>query len=343
MQKVLNKVSSKDTEFDQSSVSDLRGRTALVTGGTQGIGFEIAHALALAKARVLVLSRMEENGDKTVATIKEEDPEVDIEFVECDLGNLQMVKDVADRIRETEKRLDLLIADAGVGVNAFALTASGIDRHFCVNHLGHFLLINHLLPLLRRTAALPGTPPPRIVSVSSELHRTAPSSVRFANISEVTEDIGLGPNGYYARSKLAVLLFIKYGLVERVFTPNGDRILALATHPGGVHTNQPEQMKEAYGKVLGTLMKAAVVPLMRKPEKGALSTLWAATSEDVEKNGWNGKYFTEAGKLSEESKQAQDPELGKNLWELSEKLITEKLGPDGLLSWDAPESYAHLE
>lgn len=342
-------------------------QTALVTGGTQGIGLEIAHALAFAKARVLVLSRMEENGANTVATIKKEDPTVDINFIECDLGNLKMVKDVADNIRETEKRLDLvsphslltfkvricadlrlvpplqLLCDAGVGVNAFALTANGIDRHFGVNYLGHYLLINRLLPLLRRTAALPSTPAPRIVSVSSELHRTAPSSVSFANAAEVTSDVGLGPNGYYARSKLALILFTKYGLLERVFRPNGDRILALAVHPGGVHTNQPEQFKEAYGKVMGTFAKAAVVPLMRSPQKGSLSALWAATSEDVEKQGWNGRYFTEAGKVSEESKQAQDEELGKNLWVLSEKLVTDKIGPDGLLSWDAPENYAHLQ
>ncbi|RPD55683.1 NAD(P)-binding protein [Lentinus tigrinus ALCF2SS1-7] len=339
MQKIINKVKSKET-FDYSTVaeSDLQGRTALVTGGTQGIGFEIAHALALAKARVLVLSRMEENGANTVATIKKEDPTVDINFIECDLGNLKMVKDVADNIRETEKRLDLLICDAGVGVNAFALTANGIDRHFGVNYLGHYLLINHLLPLLQRTAALPSTPAPRIVSVSSELHRTAPSSVSFANIPEVTSDIGLGPNGYYARSKLALILFTKYGVLHRVFKPNSDRILALAVHPGGVHTNQPEQFKEAYGKVMGTFAKAAVVPLMRSPENSSLSALWAATSEDVEKQGWNGHYFTEAGKVSEESKQAQDEELRKNLWVLSEKLVTEKMGSDALLSWDAPES-----
>ncbi|KAI0373169.1 NAD-P-binding protein [Pilatotrama ljubarskyi] len=342
MQKVLSKITGHGKEqqqFDQSDVSDLRGRTALVTGGTQGIGYEVAHALALAKARVLLLSRKEENGSKAVASIKEEDPAADVEFVECDLGNLMMVRDVADRIRESEPRLDLLIADAGIGVNAFELTASGIDRHFGMNHLGHFLLINRLLPLLRRTAALPGAPAPRIVCVASERHTSTPSSVRFANVSEVTEDIGLGPNGYYARSKLAVILFVKYGLVERVLKPNGDRIIAVATHPGPVHTNQPEQLKEGYGRVLGTVIKAAVVPFMRDPEHGSLSTLWAATSDEVERNKeLQGAYFTEPGDVSSGSKMAQDPELGKNLWVLSEKLITEKLGPDGLLSWDRAEN-----
>ncbi|KAI0781513.1 hypothetical protein BD413DRAFT_608645 [Trametes elegans] len=197
----------------------------------------MAHALALAKARMLLLPRMEENESKTVATVKGEDPHANVKFVECDLGNLDVIKDVAERIRESKDRLDLIIADAGVGVDAFALTASGIDRHFGLNHLGHFLLINR--PLLRKTAALLDTPAPRI-----------------------------------------------------------------PPRPG------------------------CIAPRRTRPE--------------VEENGWNGKCFTEAGKLSEESKQAQDPELGKNLWELSAKLITTKLGLDGLLSWDPPESYARL-
>lgn len=71
-------------------------------------------------------------------------------------------------------------------MNAWALSADGIDRHMAINYFGHFLLINRLLPLLRETAAMPNTPPPRIVSLSSELHKTCPSSVKFESSSEVS-------------------------------------------------------------------------------------------------------------------------------------------------------------
>lgn len=115
-----------------------------------------------------------------------------------------------------------LIADAGVGVNAWALSSDGIDRHMAVNHFGHFLLINRLLPLVRKTAAIPNNSAPRIVSLSSELHRTCPSNVEFKSTSEVHAVVlrfdvillkcleqvyenkdELGPNQLYSRTKLA--------------------------------------------------------------------------------------------------------------------------------------------
>lgn len=88
-------------------------------------------------------------------------------------------------------------------MNKFDLDSDGIDRHMGVNVFGHVLLINRLLPLMRSTTS--GSPP-RIVMLSSELHRTAPGTTKFASIKEVyTNDEELGPNQLYSRSKLAVL------------------------------------------------------------------------------------------------------------------------------------------
>ncbi|KZT26831.1 NAD(P)-binding protein [Neolentinus lepideus HHB14362 ss-1] len=337
MQKVLDTVMGK-SGFETADVPDLAGRTAVVTGGTEGIGFEVARALALSNARVLLLARKADSGEEAIRKIKDSDnPNADVVFMSCDLGNLQNVKEVADTIAKQEERLDLLIADAGVGVNKFDVSADGIDRHFSVNVLGHFLLINRLYPLIRRTSTIPGAPKPRIVQVSSDLHRAAPSSIKFASVEELEEkasqELTMTAVALYARSKLAMILLTKYGLVERVIQPNNDNILALATHPGAVATGQQDQFKECYGQVFGTMLKHMVVPFMRNPEQGSLSTLWAATSDEVEKNGWQGKYFTDPGQLGGESSQACDAELGKNVWELNEKLVKEKLGPDGLIPW----------
>ncbi|KAH7909968.1 hypothetical protein BJ138DRAFT_1114527 [Hygrophoropsis aurantiaca] len=339
--------------FQQTDVADLKGRTVLVTGAMVGIGFEVARAFALSRARVLLLSRKAEHGDEAIAEIKKSVSEsADLEFIECDLGNLAQVKEVGDKIREQEERLDIVrttfgsritklmadgqvVADAGVGVNKFDVSSDGIDRHFAVNHLGHFLLINRVLPLMRETSKMPSTPPPRIVTISSELHRAAPSDVQFASEEEVTEpgSQNLSALSLYARSKLANLLFTKYTLVDKAIRPSGDRIFALATHPGAVHTGQQDQFKEAYGKVFGTLAKAVVVPFMRSPEQGSLSTLWAATSDDVEKNVWQGRYFTDPGELGKETAQADEEQVGNNLHKLSEQLVKERIGDDGLLPW----------
>ncbi|KAH9935511.1 uncharacterized protein B0H18DRAFT_1082270 [Fomitopsis serialis] len=342
MQTIINKVTGNDANnisgFDQEDVPELKGRTVVVTGGTVGIGFEVAKALALAGARVRLLSRRSENAEEAIAKIKSDadphGPIVDVTFTPCDLGSLENVKQVGDRIREQEERLDLLILDAGVGVNKYDVSADGIDRHFAVNHLGHYYLTNRVLPLLRRTAELPGAPAPRIVVVSSELHRALATTVKFASLDEINTD--LGANGLYARSKLANILFVKYGLVERVLRPTGSRIVAIATHPGAVHTTQQDQFKDTFGTVVGTMMKHLTIPFMRNPEQGSLSTLWAATSEEVDEDPakWNGHYITDPGQLSEESRAAQSSELGKNLWGISELLVRKKLGSDALLPWD---------
>ena len=228
-----------------------------------------------------------------------------------------------------------------MGVNKFDLSADGIDRHFAVNHLGHFLLVNQLLPLIRHTTTLPDSSPARIISVSSELHRTASSTTHFASLDEIndpsTTQGKLGEaNGLYARTKLANILFIK-GLVARVLKPNKEesRIYAVATHPGAVHTGQQDQFKEAYGKVFGSVMKAAVVPFMRSPEQGSLSTLWAAVANDVTVGQkWQGKYVTDPSEDGKENEMACDEKLADNLWRLSENIVKEKLGQEGLLSWN---------
>lgn len=108
-----------------------------------------------------------------------------------------------------------------------------IDRHFQVNWLGQFYVCNLLWPLLRKTSQLPETPAPRIVWESSEVHRSAPSATRFETPAEINNP-GITHTGLYARTKLAIILGVKYGLVDRVIKQNNDNIYALSVHPGTV-------------------------------------------------------------------------------------------------------------
>ncbi|MCJ1259801.1 hypothetical protein MMC24_007640 [Lignoscripta atroalba] len=329
MQSVLSAVVGPPKE-----IHDLDGRVAIVTGGALGIGFEVSRSFALAKARVIMINRKEEQGQEAIDKIKKEtNGEAQIEWLPCDLGNLKEVKDVFTGIREREKRLDLLILSAGINANQYGEDHDGIDRHFGVNWLGHFYAVNLLYPLLRSTSKMPSTPAPRIVMESSENHRMTPSNIHFGSLSELNNP-NFGPTQLYARSKLAMILGVKYGFVERVIKPNGDNIYALAVHPGIVNTDMQEQWKSSYPGLTGKLITNAMYFVGRSPEQGSFSALYAATSPEVEEKGWNGVYLTDPGQLGKETSQASDPDLGAALWDLSHRLIKEKVGGDALLPWD---------
>ncbi|KAI0645665.1 NAD-P-binding protein [Trametes meyenii] len=348
----------------------LDGRTVLVTGATSGVGLEAAKILASKQARVLVLLREQDDPDSTLEDIRQFCIEAghlhpDIHFVECDLGNLEAVKRVGDELCDQENRLDILICDAGAGLQRFSATEDGIDRHFAISHLGHFLLINRLLPLLRRTANLSSPLPPRsetviplhmprIVCVTSALHAAAPASVNFISFAELTAESGSAssPLSLYARAKLSTILFVKSfaalltahpqpaSSCPRPGSPSADvrhprGILALAADTGLVRPGQSAQLTEAYGLLLGGAAKLITAPLERTPGEAARSTLWAATATVVETEWerWQGAYVAAPGQEGGESVMACDAELGARLWAMSVELVKQRLGGDALGPW----------
>ena len=165
-----------------------------------------------------------------------------------------------------------LILSAGINANQYGEDADGIDRHFGVNWLGHFYVCNQLWPLLRKTSKMPNTPAPRVVMESSEQHRMAPSNTHFGSMDEINVKEMDGTK-LYARTKLAMILGTKYGLVERVIKPNGDNIYALAVHPGAVNTAMQQQWKDAYPGITGKLLTAAMLAVGRDVEQGSYSAL----------------------------------------------------------------------
>ncbi|KAL7411150.1 putative short-chain dehydrogenase TIC 32, chloroplastic [Mrakia frigida] len=312
----------------------LSGRVAIVTGGALGIGYEVSRAFAKAGAKVIMVNRKEEQGDEAIAKIKKETPEAKIEWVGCDLGTLSEVKEVFSGLAKKEERLDLLILSAGINSNQYGLDNDGIDRHFGVNWLGHFLAINQLYPLLRKTSRSPGAPAPRIVFEASEMHRFCPSNMHFGSLEEINND-QLTPIELYGRTKAAMILGSKYGIFEKVIKKNKDNVYTLTVHPGAVNTDMQAQWKDAYPGLTGKVAEAFALFTGRDVEQGSYSAIYAATSEDIIKNNWNGSYFTDPETLGKETAQCSDPALGAALWELSTRLVEEKLGKEGLISWDA--------
>ncbi|OKL56471.1 hypothetical protein UA08_08201 [Talaromyces atroroseus] len=281
-----------------------------------------------------MVNRQEDQGQSAIESIqKEGGQDTKVSWIPCDLGNFKNIKEVFTGFRDREDRLDLLALSAGINAAPYDETIDGIDRHFQVNWLGQLYVCNLLYSLLRKTSRLPDTPAPRIVFESSELHRLAPSST-FRSVGEIN-DSKIDPAQLYARSKLAIILGVKYGLVDRVIRPNNDRIFALSVHPGAVNTAMQQQWKDAYPGLLGKLLTTSMLTIGRNPEQGSCSALYAAISSEIEQKNWNGYYLTNPGQSGKESSQASDPALGEALWELSLQMIREKVGADGIADWNS--------
>ena len=302
----------------------------------------MAHLLRHHASKIFLLSNKEEHASEAIAKLKDWGDISAVEWKQCDLADINQTRDVALKLQKEIKQLDALICNAGLGVGKYWETKDGlgkskgefkrccnvdicIDSHFQVNHLSQMYITLALLPVLK------ATPNARIVCQSSEFHRGAPSSTKFASKEEMNQDIG--PSNLYARSKLAQVLFVR-ALHRREVDPSAhtetppnpsDTIWVNATHPGGVETPQQEQAKEAYG-TLGKVGVAIVRPFLTDPVKmGCRSALFAATSPDIVSEGINGQYIVPDRELKSVSKQGQDRKLEDALWELSEKLLDELL------------------
>ena len=192
------------------------------------------------------------------------------------------------------------------------------------------------MPLIRKTSRITGTPPPRIISLSSNLHQLAPGDSTFTSLEEIN-DPNLRVDQYYNRSKLAIILYIK-AFVKHVIEPSGDKIYALSVHPGAVKTSIQDQPKEAFGYLPGLALKYLTMPFMRTAEGGSLGTLWAAIDPEIEEKNLQGVYVTDPGKVGGETAQADDMALAENVWSLCTRIIADKLGDDGMLAWTEDKS-----
>lgn len=239
-----------------ADVPDLSGSTALVTGAGGGIGLPTALHLAGHGARVTLAVRDLAQGEAAAGVIRAEVPYAAIEVRRLDLADLGSVRALAAAF---DGPLDLLINNAGVAGIPRRTTVDGFEMQFGTNHLGHFALTGLLLPrLLDRPGA-------RVVTVSSDAHGMGETDF---------DDLGLerryGRFSAYGRSKLANLLFT-LELQRRA----GGRLLSLATHPGVTATNILRP------RVLGGPFTALFRLLFQPPEKGAIPSLYAATSPEA--------------------------------------------------------------
>lgn len=152
-------------KWDSQDVPDQKGRVAIVTGSSSGIGYETARVLAAKNATVIIAVRNLEKGQSALEKIRGQHPEADVRIMELDLASLESVRRFSEEFRKNFSQLDLLINNAGVMMPPYSKTADGFELQFETNHLGHFALTGLLLDLILKTKNS------RIITVSSTAHR----------------------------------------------------------------------------------------------------------------------------------------------------------------------------
>jgi len=301
---------------------DLSGKRILVTGVSAGLGVETVRALVAHGGSVVGTARDLGKAKRALdAAYKQAAKGATIELVEMDLASLKSVRRAADEILAAGKKFDAIIANAGVMACPWGTTADGFETQFGTNHLGHFVFVNKLVPLL--------TPGARIVSLSSAGHRNCDVSLNDPNFERTEYQPFIG----YGRSKTANVLFA-VALDKRL----GSRgIRATALHPGGIQTElgrhlTPELIAEMQARwrasSVGT--QAPAIRFKTIPQ-GTATTVWAACVAPAEAIG--GKYCEDchvAGVNDNEAPRtgvksyAIDPANAEGLWALSERMVGEK-------------------
>ena len=276
----------------------MHGKTCLITGGSDGIGYAAARELAQLGATVLIVGRNAMKTATAVERIIEETDNGAVRYLLADLSSLGDVRRLAAQVKEGIPRLDVLVNNAGAIFLSHRRSVDGIEMTFALNHLGHFLLTTLLLDLLRDSA------PARVVNVSSGAHFSA-ANFRLEDLPRP------GSNGgyrAYGRSKLCNILFT-YELARRL---EGSGVTVNALHPGLVRTNIARN-NGLLGRVVNFFIGARGVDAV----KGAKTLNYLASSPEVE--GLTGKYFVDCRAVPS-SALSYDDGLASDLWELSERL-----------------------
>ncbi|KAJ3065602.1 hypothetical protein HDU98_011056 [Podochytrium sp. JEL0797] len=306
-----------ESSFRLDAIPSLAGKVAVVTGGNAGIGFETCRHLAKNGATVFMASRSEERASHAINKIKQEFPSATLSFLLLDLQDLSQVREAATALLSKTKTIDILVNNAGITTvgQPFALSKDGYELTFATNHLGHFLFTTLILP-----AVLASKNHPRIVNVSSwSIHDAPKEGIDFESL---TADKGIASMILYGQSKLANVLFSTE--LNRRY---GDKLIVNSLHPGVVSTEIFAKMP-AYSFIW--FASFLVVPILRllalSPEKGAMASLYAATSPEIEEKKIKAEFIVPLGVVSTKHTQqlGSDAELAKKLWEWSEKAVASK-------------------
>ncbi len=280
----------------------MKGRVCLITGASNGIGEATALGLAAMNARVVMVCRNETRGRAAINRIRQSTPLGQLDLLIADLSSQAQIRELAAKVRSDYPSLHVLINNAGIFRPRRELSVDGIELTFATNHLAPFLLTQELLGLVQASGE------GRITTLSSKLHERG--KIDFENL-----ELSRGYSGLkaYSNSKLANVLFT-YELAKRL---EGTGVTANAVHPGGVATG----ISNGAG-FFGLLWKI-LRPILRTPEQGAETSVYVASSQEVD--AVSGKYFVDKKPVAS-SATSHDAALAKKLWDVSEAMVNAHRG-----------------
>ncbi|WP_405159889.1 SDR family NAD(P)-dependent oxidoreductase [Nocardia sp. NBC_01499] len=270
---------------------DLTGKTVVVTGASSGIGAVAAATLAARGATVAVVGRSPERTAQVAAKAGAQP------FV-ADFARFAEVRELADQLLDRYPRIDVLANNAGGAWAKRTATDDGNELTFQVNHLSPFLLTTLLLDRLTQSRA-------RVINTASTTYRIAKLDLDTANATTGS----FNQMGAYAASKLANILFTR----ELARRTAGTGLVTAAFHPGAVATHVYDHAP--FG--LGWLVRSPLSkPFFIRPDKGSEPLVHlATTSDDID-----GQYFHRFKLEPPSTRQAVDPALAQQLWEMSERI-----------------------
>ena len=321
---MANVFAATSTTEDVLSGVNLKGKRILVTGASAGLGVETARALAAHGAHVVGAARDLTKAEGATAQVRKDAAANggSFELVELDLANLKSVRACADGLLAKGEPFDVIIANAGVMATPFGHTADGFETQFGTNHLGHFVLVNRIAPLIRAGG--------RLINLSSAGHRYSNVDLNDPNFEHTPYE----PFVAYGRSKTANILFAV--AFDDRHRERGVR--AAAVHPGAIQTElaryvDADRLQALIDRINKDMAAAGKVFRWKTVTQGAATSVWAAVVAPAEEIGGHYCEDCHVGQIVPDDvaigvsegvrRYALDPKNAEALWKKSEELVGE--------------------
>ena len=323
---MANVFGATSTTEDVLSGVNLQGKRILITGVSAGIGVETARSLAAHGAHVVGAARDLTKAQAATAQVRQDAAAHggSLALVALDLADLKSVRACADELLAKREPFDVVIANAGVMATPFGHTADGFETQFGTNHLGHFVFVSRIAPLMRAGS--------RLINLSSSGHRFSNVDIEDPNFERTSYE----PFVAYGRSKTANILFAV--AFDRRHRARGIR--AAGVHPGAIQTELGRHMDHSRLQAMIDQMNQQLAAEGKGPfqwktiPQGAATSVWAGVVAPADAIG--GRYCENChvgnivpddvtiSPISEGVRgYALDPATADALWQKSEELVGE--------------------